>query len=85
MLSVSFLGPASVRQKAFDGLKQALGSALIVQVPDFNKTFTMRIYASSEGLGLLYFDMLMKAEDSRMSVSAVPQIGVPALIFAVKR
>ena len=41
------------QQKAFDELKQALGNAPILRVPDFQQPFIVRSDASNEGLGAM--------------------------------
>ena len=41
------------QQKAFNELKQALGNAPILRVPDFQRPFAVRSDVSNEGLGAM--------------------------------
>ena len=54
------------QQKAFNELKQALGNAPILRVPDFQRPFIVRSDASNEGLGAM---LLQEFEDGLFPIA----------------
>ena len=54
------------QQKTFNELKQALGNAPILRVPDFQRPFIVRSDALNEGLGTM---LIQECEDGLFSIA----------------